>query len=259
MKHLLDLADFETCGVSYLGRPLKLSKYLEAYLVVVDTELITADYLEGLPEALDRLLFLSRHSSVSGRPSLLVHFPGNWTDDASMGGKPRAFSLADPALHKALIMELHDAKERGIISGYTVGIEVTHHGPTIDRACTFIEIGSTISEWKDPHAGRIVAESVVEALRHMHKYNNMEAWMGFGGPHYAPKFYAKIVESPILLSHIAPKYVLDSLDTETIMRAANASLKDISGALLDWKGMKREHRLRILSILQNLGMSYLRI
>jgi len=261
LKHLCELVEFEPTDYVFAGKEILFSKTLGAYLLVIDGELITADFLEALPNEFNRILFLSRHSSQSRLPSLLVHFPGNWTHDNSMGGKPKKLSIADPKLHKMLVTTLYRYKQDGMIPPeYEVGIEVTHHGPTIEKACTFIEIGSDVENWKDPRVGKIVAEVVVESLRNIGRIKETVAKIGFGGPHYAPKFLNMLLsKSDILLGHIAPKYVADDLEKRIIQEAIDKSLVPIDGALIDWKGLNSAQRSRIIALLEELGMEYVRV
>ncbi len=258
--NLQEILDFETTEKKFMNKPIYFCRELGVHSIIIDSDLITADFLEELPPEFSRILFLSKHASKKGVPSLLVHFPGNWTKDNSMGGKPRTLSVADPILHKALVMELSKMSSDGIVPRkYTIGIEVTHHGPTINRACTFIEIGSSPEEWKDKNAGRIIAEVIIKALENMEKYSGMDAWVGVGGPHYAPKFFSALVSKPILLGHIIPKYVIDEVNKEVLVMALERSLVRIKGVIIDWKGLKSQQRQKIISILETLGVSYQRI
>ncbi len=260
LNNLTELVDFEPTNLAFKGKEILFSKKLGAYLLVIDDELIRADYLEALPSSFTRLIFLSRHSSQSKLPSLLVHFPGNWTSDNSMGGKPRELSVADPEILKKFVMKLLQYRREEVIPReYEVGIEVTHHGPTINRACTFIEIGSDIENWKDSRVGMIVAKVIVESIGDLGSIN-ISAKIGFGGPHYAPKFLSVIIRDPeIFIGHIAPKYVINELDEAMIRKAIERSMVPIDGALLDWKGLNSKQRKRIMGILEEIGLGYIKI
>jgi len=261
-ENLRDLVDLEKLEERILGVETFYCGEIDNYLIIIGEDLIMADFLDNLPRIFNRLLFLSKHASESKMPSLLVHFPGNWTLDNSMGGEPRKLSIADPILHRALIDSLIKQKESGVIpENFTVGIEVTHHGPTLGRACTFIEIGSTIDEWKNQRVGRIVAECVIDSIRSIDKYSSesFDTWIGFGGPHYAPKFFSLLLKERIMLGHLAPKYVADEIDDRMVREAFEFSLIRPKGALIDWKGLRSPQRKKIVSILENLGMSYSKI
>lgn len=261
--NLFSLTDFTETKETLLDYPLLYSSEINAYLISIDKELIFSDFLDRLPSKFNRLLFLSKHASKSKIPALLLHFPGNWTDDVSMGGKPRTLSYSDPILHRLLLDELLKKQAQNYIpEKYEIGIEVTHHGPTINRSCTFIEIGSTLEEWNDKSAGKIIAEAIYVALKKLQQThdNTYSIAIGFGGPHYAPKFLQKLRENNNLaISHIAPKYIFDYIDNELVRQALEKTPTAVSSALIDWKGLKSKQRKRIIDILSELDINYERI
>lgn len=260
LRNLKELTDFEYTDSVFCDQKLLLSGDLGVYLIVIEGDLIRADFLEELPSNLNRLIFLSKHASESKIPCLLVHFPGNWTTDNSMGGKPRELSIADPEILKEIAMRLHQCKLDGLIpKGYQVGLEVTHHGPTINRACTFVEIGSDIESWENPHLGRIVAEAIIDSIRNL-KPAKIKAKLGFGGPHYSPKFWSVLTNmEDVLIAHIAPKYVIDYLDRDIIKKAADKSLIPVDGVLLDWKGLTSQQRASLMQIFNELNLTHVRV
>ena len=105
-------------------------------------------------EELDRIfpdsqlyVFLSKHISKRQIPALTCHFPGNFSDNY-YGGNPRELAITYPFLQKQYIREVN--KVRSSIPNYQIIIEATHHGPTsLKKPVPFIEIGSTVLEWKD--------------------------------------------------------------------------------------------------------------
>ncbi len=99
----------------------------------------------------------------------------------------------------------------------------------------------------------------MEGISNMQKYEGNEVWIGFGGPHYAPKFHDYLLNKQIMLGHIAPKYVIDMIDEEVVSLAMSRCLIRPKGALIDWKGMKSKQREKIINILDSLGVSYKRI
>ncbi|MCR8453490.1 MAG: hypothetical protein NDP13_00630 [Crenarchaeota archaeon] len=260
LNNLMELIDFEPTNIIFHGNRLLFSKTLNAYLLVIECDLIRADFLDELSDDFNRLIFLSKHASESKLPSLLVHFPGNWTADNSMGGRPEELSIADPEVLKEVAVRLYQYKHDGLIPEiYTIGIEVTHHGPTIGKACTFIEIGSDAESWKDPNAGRVIAEVIIDSVKNL-KDKKGTAKLGLGGPHYGPKFWSILIhEKEILMGHIAPKYVIDDLNKDTIRKAVSKSLLPIDCALIDWKGLTSKQRTKLAQILAELGLIYRRI
>jgi D-aminoacyl-tRNA deacylase len=86
-------------------------------------------------------LVASRHRSESGQPTLTAHVTGNF-GSAELGGRERELAFA-PALYlREAVLRL---MEYGAGSGYSVSLEVTHHGPTsLPFPVLFVEVGSTL-------------------------------------------------------------------------------------------------------------------
>ncbi len=245
-KVLLDLEDWYLSEYTFKDEPILESK--KYYLITIRDDLIFSDYLKNLPIPITGLIFASRHESKSKIPSLLVHFPGNWTDSAPYGGRPRSLSIADPLRMKALFITLLNVHHEYNLKGITVGIEVTHHGPTdLNFPSVFIEIGSSLEMWKNPKLGEIISRTILEHEKNIPDNNTIA--LGFGGPHYAPNFVKIITQKKFALSHIAPKYVLDYIDKNIILHAFERSNPVPEIAILDWKGMSREHRMRIKDLI----------
>jgi len=201
-KVLLDLEDWYLSEYTFKDEPILESK--KYYLITIRDDLIFSDYLKNLPIPITGLIFASRHESKSKIPCLLVHFPGNWTDSAPYGGRPRSLSIADPLRMKALFITLLNVHHEYNLKGITVGIEVTHHGPTdLNFPSVFIEIGSSLEMWKNPKLGEIISRTILEHEKNIPDNNTIA--LGFGGPHYAPNFVKIITQKKFALSHIAPK------------------------------------------------------
>ncbi|MDO8841594.1 D-aminoacyl-tRNA deacylase [Methanocalculus sp.] len=142
----------------------------------------------------DRIIFLSRHTSVRPEPVLTVHVTGNFRE-ASYGGEPEELPAADPAMMQAVLRNLI----RYAPDGYRAAYEVTHHGPTdLVTPSFFVEIGSTEVEWRDGNAARAVAESVLMA-----EPGDAIPLVGFGGTHYAVRQTAIAAETRGAFGHIA--------------------------------------------------------
>src|ERR1035437_5081278 len=93
------------------------------------------------------VVFISRHSSQTGRPTLSVHTPGNF-GDAELGGLPRTVSVSPGlAMQNALKALVHYKDE--LCLDYEVSFECTHHGPSLNVPAMFVELGSSEVQWKD--------------------------------------------------------------------------------------------------------------
>src|SRR2546422_4446712 len=107
---------------------------LHLYHDGVDKEAETS--LGVRPEA---VVFLSKHRSESGTPSLTVHPLGNF-GKADLGG--RAGALV-PAAPQRMTVTLRAVRRGTEGMGYAVTFEATHHGPFLTTPAFFIEAGST--------------------------------------------------------------------------------------------------------------------
>ena len=221
-------------------------------LLAVNREIIYTDGLEKEHGLKPRtIIFISRHSSTKKIKTLSVHVSGNPTSTADLGGLPRRLAPSHPLLMKSILSNLYTlAQRRGLEKEYQVTLEVTHHGPS-EIACPscFVEIGSTIDEWRDKRAANAVIEAVLDAISHpLQGYPAI----GIGGPHYAPTFTRKVLESEYAIGHIFSKYVLHEVDKDLICDALSKTM-NAKVVLLDWKGMKGHDRQRIKAYVEEVG------
>ncbi|MBM3234117.1 hypothetical protein FJZ19_03410 [Candidatus Pacearchaeota archaeon] len=199
----------------------------------------------------DFFIFITKHQSQEARKTLSVHAPGNWRK-ADFGGKEGKICPTSALFLKHIFKILNKNAEN---SGYTCTLECTHHGPYIEKPCCFIEIGTRIENWKDEKAGKIIAETVNEAISSFKQEKFIPA-IGIGGPHYCPNFNKIQLNSEYALGHIIPEYTLP-LTEEMIKEAVSKTQEKVEIVLLDWKGIgKSEERKKIMKLLDNLGMKY---
>ena len=178
----------------------------------------------------DLLVFASRHAGETG-PLLTAHPTGNF-GPAEFGGGTGEFARACPNAHRRVV----EALETHAPSGYEVGIECTHHGPTtVGIPSMFVEVGSDEPQWEDPDAARAVAKAIL-ALRDVDpdapdENGTRRHLVGFGGGHYAPRFERVIRETDWTVGHIGADWCLDAMgepgeNPEVIDRAFEASAAD---------------------------------
>jgi D-aminoacyl-tRNA deacylase len=228
------------------GKPI--FKKGEIQLISIEKSQIEAEHLDRhfTPEY---YVFGSRHRSVSGERTLTVHTPGNLTDEAKVGGRPRQLAYSAPDAVKAALIELEKARSEGELD-YKVSMEVTHHGPTgLKRPTLFVEVGSTEEEWNDPLAVLAVAKAAIAAAENKLVF---EKGIGIGGNHYAPRHTRFILESNYALGHLVPAYSLDSFDKLMFSEALQKS--SATFCFLDWKGMNKEQRERVLKLAKEIGV-----
>jgi D-aminoacyl-tRNA deacylase len=198
----------------------------EFQIVTINKDSIYADYLDAEIDS-ELYIFASRHSSESEKPCLSVHSPGNFSDNL-YGGNKKELAIAPSTVISGILREL----ERNRIDGFDVCLEVTHHGPTVlKKPVVFVEVGSTESQWKNLDACRAAVRAIMT-----HKVNGKSA-IGFGGPHYAPKF-TKLALEGWAIGHIYPKYHLKSLDMDLFRQMVEKTVPKPKVALVDKKGTK---------------------
>lgn len=214
----------------------------------VDEELIE---VKDLPVA-DYYIFLSRHEAKAKLPTLTAHFPGNF-GPAEVGGNSNELGVAFPSLHKNFLLNLWELRDE--VPGFEIVTEPTHHGPThFDRPVLFVEIGSTVDEWTNKTAGKVMADAVRKTIEDTRKW---PAGIAFGGPHYSEKFTKFIIEDEIALGHIMPKYALSYLDEGMFKQMIAKSVEKIKYCVIDWKGCKKRREIKAMA--EERGLEVIRL
>ena len=220
-------------------------------------------YAENIERSFKAELFIfaTRHSAASEMPALLTHSPGNWTEEARWGGRPRAIAIAPATALKIAVIELKKAAERYRLEEYKVGLEVTHHGPYIDKTPTmFIELGSNEKYWKDIRGGVALADAIMKIAGERQKNRiHYKATIGLGGPHYAPHFTKKVLETEIAVGHIIPQYVYDKITEKEILMAIERNEEKVETVMLEWKGLKKHQREFSIKTLEKINQKWMRI
>jgi D-aminoacyl-tRNA deacylase len=203
----------------------------------------------------DYIIVLSTHKSEMSLPTLTVHIPGNW-DSADFGGEPRTLNTAYAGKMLQILKGLKKHGSELEKSGWQVCYEVDHHGPTCKKPIMFVEIGSTEKEWKNEEAGMAVAKAVFDGIN---KDEEQEfCYFGAGGGHYAPKFTKLALEKNMAFGHILPKYRADSIAEDTFKQAVEKNVEKLKAVVLDWKGLNKEQRDRILSLAERFSVEIIR-
>lgn len=198
-------------------------------------------------------VFLSRHSSKSGTPTLSVHSPGN-LDKAELGGLPRQVSVAPAKAMQTALATLSQLRTERRLD-YEVSYECTHHGPSLLVPTMFVELGSSEKQWGDFVAAEVVALSAMNAVAQFDSQDKTTATsIGIGGTHYNQKFTNMALKGEAVFGHMIPKYAIPSLDSEMILQCMNRTLGKVESAILDWKGIKGEDKAKLLANLQEAGV-----
>jgi D-aminoacyl-tRNA deacylase len=221
---------------------------------------LTQKDIDNLPIPKDNefIVFPSTHKSEKNLSSLSLHAPGNWRS-ADFGGSPSKVSVTSAFVLKYLFQKLNMIANLENPLQYQITLECTHHGPSIENPCCFIEIGSQDVQYHDKKAGKIIARTIL-SLQDFNK-NDFRDWIssiGIGGPHYCPNFNKIQLNSNYAISHIIPEYALPL--TETSLHEAEQKTKEqIKQVIIDWKGCgNSQEREKVINLLTSLGLKYSR-
>jgi D-aminoacyl-tRNA deacylase len=213
----------------------------------VYTQNITEDFFPEL------ILFISKHSSASGIPTLSVHTPGNLSK-AELGGLPRKVSISPASAMKSALLEMIRLKDL-VGLDYEVSYECTHHGPSLDIPTMFVELGSAPAQWTDQKASEVVASAAMAAISNRIEYPTV---LGIGGPHYNRRFTKIALTSAEAFGHIVPKYEIPQMDFEILKHCIQQTLEKVESAVFDWKGMKSLDKQRLITMLNELNIPIIR-
>jgi len=197
----------------------------------------------------DFIIFASKHKSTKKEKTISIHSPGNFREVWG-GGKKGELSVSSALFNKHLYEKLNKTMKEHKVKNYKLTLEVTHHGPLIDKPCVFLEIGGSEDEWRDKRAAFIVAKALKEAIDTFYESPYREVGIGIGGPHYCPVFNKVQLNSNIALSHIIPSYV-QPITSEMIKEALTKTFEEVDFAVVDWKGLgNAEQRDKVIKILE---------
>lgn len=250
----INIADLLVQSYGFSESGSNLYRRGETLLKIIDRKHIFA---EGLAEDLDPELAIvvSSHRSESGVSALLTHPVGNWGSDASMGGSPRTLSpTSAAALHISLRALSEQLTELGL-NGWKVGLEVTHHGPATGVPVIFIEAGGPPDKLPEKRAIEAVATASLKVAES--RLSAPPAAVGFGGGHYAPSFTRLALEGQYSFGHMCPKYAMP-IDRDVVVQAFEKTIERPRIAVLDWKGLKGGDKSVIVSILNDLGIDWVK-
>lgn len=212
--------------------------------LITQTQFITDFFTPNL------LIFLSKHKSISGIPTLSIHTPGNLAE-AKLGGISRKVSISPASAMKAALVEMAKLTEETELK-YEVTYECTHHGPSLDVPSMFAELGSSPKQWKDPKAAEVVAHAAIASISKSEKY---PVAIGIGGPHYNPKFTRIALDTQTAFGHIIPKYAIPRVDKKIIKQCLKRTAENVESIILDWKGIRGADKDRLMIALSEMKVS----
>jgi D-aminoacyl-tRNA deacylase len=257
-KQVLDHYPFSITGESFQENPTFSADInrKKVTLIILNEETINAQHLPDSFANLSLIVFISRHSSTSGTPTLSVHTPGNFAA-AELGGLPRKVSISPATAMRNALKALMLFKE-GMKLDYEVSYECTHHGPSLDVPAMFVELGSSPKQWRDSKAAEAVAHAAMSAIG---KFDVSEktAVLGIGGTHYNQRFTRMALDGEAFFSHMIPKYAVPWVDSEMLRQCVEKTLEKVEYAILDWKGIKSADKPPLLKALKEIGLQYKKV
>ncbi len=255
MKFAIVVSRKDEAGMTIAGELKKLDVdfiFLEEISIYADEE------VNKKCSDADFVIFATKHESEKKMPALTVHAPGNW-GKAELGGEEGKVCKTSAMFLKLLFNILNDEVGKQKLEGYEVTMECTHHGPLIDKLCCFIEIGSSVEEWRDEKAGKVIAKAIINSINKFNNLkNNLEAVICIGGPHYCPNFKKIQLNSEYAVGHVIPQYCLP-LTSGMIKDAVAKTVESVKKAIIDWKGCGvSAEREGVIEILKSEGLKILR-
>ena len=205
-----------------------------------DKRCIELDHIDKEIKA-DVFVFATIHQSKQGNPCLTCHAPGNW-NKAEDGGEEKTLNVAPANYLKAFYLAL---KEKSPIE---VTFEVTHHGPTLDKPCMFVEIGSSEKEWNDEALGKVIADCIKEVFSQEPKEE--QSVLIIGGGHYNQVAMKIMERTEYAVGHVCPKYSLPDLNEAMLQQAIEKTDPKVSLIVVDWKGLGQEKE-KVKQLLDN--------
>ena len=190
----------------------------------------------------DIAIFLSRHRSKTGEPTLTVHPIGNFSD-AQFGGQPKTLIPTVPKLMTHLLRLIAKNLQKTDLT-YKVCYEVTHHGPYLQIPTVFVEVGSTEIQWQQKEPATIIATSLLEMLpSHQNEDDfpkDIPVLIGIGGGHYAPRFTEIALQKNVAFGHMIPTYKInEGAITDEILEQAMQKTPGFNGVYLHKKDLKK--------------------
>tara|TARA_B100000767_G_C19752761_1_gene531518 strand:- start:705 stop:1712 length:1008 start_codon:yes stop_codon:yes gene_type:complete len=221
---LMEMASWSPCD-SVEGQPT--FKRLHARIWILPGSVLREDFLarrwmQATGEIVDEIIFPSRHSAASGRPSLTLHPIGVMQLDESetppYGGK--AGDAPPPSTRLASwwqeLVKMSEDADLG--ESFDTSLEVTHHGPWLEVPSLFIEVGSTVETWGHEAAAHLLADIIHRGLG-LDGSEGFGSWdplensghpvlITLGGGHYAPRANNLGLHPDLRIGHMLATYAL---------------------------------------------------
>ena len=202
------------------------------------------------------VIVLSTHKSKIKEKIFTAHFPGNW-NKAELGGTEKTLVRASVPEFKILCKKIKEAADS---IGWKFSMEADHHGPTGFSPMIFVEIGSGEEEWRDKNASKAMAGAILRAVDAIDavdavNHANYRIALAFGGGHY-PKVFNRIQieDENIAISHICPKYAIDSVDEAMFIQAVEKTNPKPTMIIISKEETNARQCEKIIAFARNAGL-----
>jgi len=261
-KGLLKQSNWKEIDTFYENTAYRHSNMEDVVIVTINDRTIRHEMLdkeveEKLGITPKQAIYISRHKSKTGEPTLTTHPIGNY-GEAQFGGKIRTLSKSSPQLMTQLLRIIKKNAEQ-VKLHHQVCFEVTHHGPYMNIPTLFAEVGSTEEEWKKQDPADVIAKSVLELLESYHYEEDLPSdipvLIGVGGGHYAPRFTDVVFEKRVAFGHMIPTYQITAgnIDDEMLEKTLQAT-PNVKAAYIHRKSLKKSQVSEYKEWFQNRGI-----
>jgi len=246
-KGLLKQSNWKDIDTFYENTVYRNSNMEDVIIVTINDRKIRHEMLDKEVEGKlgikpKQAIYISRHRSKTGEPTLTTHPIGNY-GEAQFGGKTQVLSKSSPRLMTQLLRIIKKNAEQAKLN-HQVCFEVTHHGPYMDIPTLFAEVGSTEEEWKKQNPADIIAKSVLELLESYHYEEDLPSdipvLIGVGGGHYAPRFTDVVFKKKAAFGHMIPTYQIKAgnIDDEMLEKTIQAT-PNVKAAYVHRKSLRK--------------------
>jgi D-aminoacyl-tRNA deacylase len=261
-KGLLKLSNWNELDKFYNNIVYQYSKKKDIVMITINDSMIKHENLDKeIKEKLGlnprQAIFISRHRSITGTPTLTTHPIGNY-GNAEFGGKAKTLCKSSPKMMVQLIRIIkRNAKKEKLY--HKVCLEVTHHGPYIEIPTLFVEVGSNEEEWKKQKPADTIAKSILELIQ-TYQYEedlprDIPVLLGIGGGHYAPRFTDIIFEKKAAFGHMIPTYQIEAGNiNEEMLEKALHNTPNVKGVYIHRKSIKKSKATEFRNIFEKKGI-----
>jgi len=246
-KALLKNSSWEVYDQLFENPVYKSNEFNDLFLLTINDRTIRHEHIEeeikdNIGIIPSKAIYISRHRSKSGEPTLTTHPIGNFAS-ADFGGKEKTLTPSLPHLMTALLRTIDNNKKNSDLT-YNVCYEVTHHGPYLSIPTLFVEVGSSIDEWVKPEPAGLIADSLLSVLQNydeiIKQKKDYPILVGYGGGHYAPRFTDVALEKKVAFGHMIPSYHInqDAITLDILQKAIEAS-EPCFGVYIHRKSLKK--------------------